>query len=126
MTFTIRSLPDSDALLAGRAPRDTDGFKSEHLQILYRNTDEPWSDPAEHRHEESDECFLVLQGTLVVEVEGVRHQVGPRAVCFFGRGTIHRLIEAHGHVECLIIRAPSLDDKHYSSIEDWQWPNFLL
>lgn len=125
MNFLLQPLPDRDALLAGRAPRDDLGFKTEHLQILYRNTDEPWSDPDEHLHAASDECFLVLQGTLVIEVEGKCHEVGPRAVCFFGRGTRHRLIETRGHVECLIIRAPSLEDKIYSTIESRAGPDYL-
>lgn len=119
MSFFLHPLPDGDALLAGRAPRDALGVRTEHFQILYRNTDAPWSDPDEHLHSESDECFLVLQGTLVIEVEGECQEVGPRAVCFFGRGTRHRLRETRGHVECLIIRAPSLEDKVYSTIESW-------
>lgn len=117
-------LPDHSALLSGRSPRDEGGFQSSQLQILYRNTDEPWSDPASHMHRDSDECFIVLNGSIVVEVEGHVFTVGPREYCCFPRGVYHALIDSQPPVEALIIRAPSVDDKVYQDDID-HTPDFL-
>src|SRR5690349_1621503 len=68
--FHHRKLPDHSTLLSGPRPRDEVGFASERLQIWYNNTVETWVDPAPHMHLESDECFIVLCGSLLVEVEG--------------------------------------------------------
>ncbi|CAA9587595.1 MAG: hypothetical protein AVDCRST_MAG88-4218, partial [uncultured Thermomicrobiales bacterium] len=87
--FHHRKLPAHSALLAGHTPPDETGFRSERLQIWFNHTAEPWQDPRPHRHEESDECFIVLQGALVVDVEGERFTVGPREFCCFPRGLYH-------------------------------------
>jgi mannose-6-phosphate isomerase-like protein (cupin superfamily) len=111
--FHHRKLPDYSTLLSGRTPRDDVGFCSEQLQIWYNNTTEAWADPAPHKHLESDECFIILHGSVVVEVEGERFTVGPREFCCFPRGVYHSLIEAHPPVESFMLRAPSIDDKIY-------------
>jgi mannose-6-phosphate isomerase-like protein (cupin superfamily) len=108
-----RRLPDHSDLLAGRKPPSEVGFRSDALQIWYNNTDSPWRDPGAHMHTDSDECFVVLRGELVVEVDGERFTVGPREFCCFPRGLYHAVIEAHPPVETLMIRTPSIEDKHY-------------
>lgn len=125
MSFHHRKLPDGSALLSGYKPRDAHGFRSDRLQILYRNTAEPWSDPDLHAHRESDECFLVLQGGLTVEVDGARVTVGLREICFFPRGVYHALVDVRPPIEVLIIRAPSGEDKVYRTLEEWDWPDVL-
>ena len=47
------------------------GFKSEHLQIVFNNTAEPWSDGRAHAHTRSDEVYIVIEGSMNIEVEGV-------------------------------------------------------
>lgn len=111
--FHHRALPAHSALLAGHTPPDELGFRSERLQIWYNHTDEPWHDSGPHLHEESDECFVVLRGSLVVEVEGERFTVGPREFCCFPRGIFHAVVAVHPPVETLMIRAPSVSDKRY-------------
>ena len=111
--FHHRKLPDHSALLSGREPPDEDGFASSQLQIWYNNTDHAWADPAPHAHLSSDECFIVLRGTLVVEVEGERVRIGPRELCCFPAGVYHAVVEVSPPVETLMIRAPSVDDKVY-------------
>jgi mannose-6-phosphate isomerase-like protein (cupin superfamily) len=102
-------------LLSGRAPRDAIGFQSEQLQIWYNHTDQNWVGDGEtpHAHTQSDECFIVLQGELVIEVEDERFTVGPREFCCFPHGQYHAIIAVHPPVETLMIRAPSVDDKVY-------------
>lgn len=114
-SFHHRPLPDFSTLLSGHTPPDEVGFQSAALQIWYNNTDESWVGAGEtpHYHTDSDECFIVLRGSLVVEVEGRRFTVGPREFCCFPRGVYHAIIAVEPPVETLMIRAPSIDDKVY-------------
>lgn len=112
-TFHHFPLPDYSTLLSGREPRDEYSFQSDQLQIWYNNTDQAWADNSLHKHLESDEIFIVLSGTLVVEVEGERHTIGPREFCCFPRGVYHAVVEVHPPVETFMIRAPSVADKVY-------------
>lgn len=113
--FHHRKLPNHSALLSGHAPPDGYGFQSDHLQIWYNNTEKSWVGDGEvpHRHLHSDECFIVLQGTLVVEVNGERFSIGPGEVCFFPAGLYHSIVEIYPPAETLMIRAPSVSDKMY-------------
>ena len=111
--FHHHKLPAYSTLLAGRFPRDEVGFQSERLQIWYNYTDKIWRDPAPHYHLESDEMFIVLRGSIVVEVEGERHTIGPGEFCCFPVGIYHSVVEVFPPVESLMIRAPSIEDKVY-------------
>ena len=109
--FHHRKLPNYSTLLAGRLPPDEVGFQSDRLQIWYNHTTEAWVDPLPHAHRESDECFIILQGSMVVEVEGERFLLGPREFCCFPAGVFHQVVKVHPPVETLMLRAPSVDDK---------------
>lgn len=67
-----RQLPEFSTLLSGHTPPDELAFKSEKLQIWYNNTQGKWADTAPHYHMESDEIFVVLKGSILVEVDGER------------------------------------------------------
>jgi mannose-6-phosphate isomerase-like protein (cupin superfamily) len=108
-----RQLPSFSTLLAGTAPRNELGFCSDRLQINYFNTNKSWDDPLPHAHQESDECYLVLSGSVILEVEGERVTLGPREFCCLSSGTYHQIVEVHSPIECLIIRGPSIADKSY-------------
>ena len=116
--FHHQKLPDFSTLLSGHTPPNEIGFHSEKLQIWYNNTTEEWADATPHAHQESDECFIVLKGSLIVEVEGERFTIGPREFCCFPRGVYHSIIKVYPPVESLMIRAPSKKDKIYKRIED--------
>lgn len=109
-----RKLPNFSTLLSGRRPRD-DGysFESEGLQVWFNNTEEPWRDEKPHAHLLCDEFFLVLKGTIVLDVEGEEHVIGPREYCFVPRKVFHSIVRVHPPVESVTIRAPSIDDKIY-------------
>jgi len=113
--FHHRQLPDFSALLSGPTPPGDLAFQSDRLQICYFSTKDGWTDPLPHAHQESDECFLVFQGTITVGVEGGRVTIGPREFCGFPRGTFHQVVKVHPPIECLILRAPSADNKVYIS-----------
>lgn len=66
--YLRRTLPLNFAVLAGPNPDDDLAFRSDNLQILWNCSDESWADPGQHYHRESDEVFIVLKGSLDVEV----------------------------------------------------------
>ena len=111
--FFHNKLPDYSTILSGHTPRDEFGFQSDKLQILYNNTNEPWHDPGLHYHTDSDECFIILKGTVVVNVEGTLHTIREGEYCCFPTGVWHAVVEVHPPVESLMIRAPSVIDKVY-------------
>ncbi|HEX4202731.1 MAG TPA: hypothetical protein VHZ51_00710 [Ktedonobacteraceae bacterium] len=111
--FYHRHLPHFSTLLAGPTPRNELGFRSDRLQINYFNTDKSWSDPLPHAHQASDECYLVLCGSLVLEVEGEQITIGPREFCCLPQGTYYQVVKVHPPVECLILRGPTGADKRY-------------
>jgi mannose-6-phosphate isomerase-like protein (cupin superfamily) len=111
LTFHHYKLPDYSTLLSGRMPREELSFQSEKLQIWYNNTAEIWTDPGLHYHTESDEIFIILKGTIVVEVDGERHTIGPGEFCCFPVGVYHAVVEVFPPIESLMIRSPSVEDK---------------
>ena len=114
--FHHQKLPPYSALLSGHTPPDEIGFRSETLQVYYSKITAAWRDPMPpHAHRESDESFLVLQGALIVEVEGERFTIGPREFCCFPRGVYHSIVEVSPPVEFLVLRTPSKDDKVFQT-----------
>jgi len=122
--FHHRKLPDYSTLLSGHTPPDEVGFPSSQLQIWYNNTGESWVGDGErpHKHLHSDECFIVLRGSLVVEVDGRRYTIGPREFCCFPAGQYHAVVNVHPPVETLMIRAPSVADKICQAKEEAELP----
>ena len=111
--FHHRRLPEQSALLAGRWVPDDLAFRSDALQVWFNDRSEPWSDPGPHFHAESDEMFVVLEGALLVEVDGERVRVGPGEFCCFPAGLPHQISSIEPPIRTLMIRAPSVDDKVY-------------
>jgi mannose-6-phosphate isomerase-like protein (cupin superfamily) len=116
--FHHHKLPKHSALLMGRVPQDKTGFQSQHLQIWYNNEVKSWVGNGEtvHMHQNSDECFIVLKGALIVTVGGKRYTIGPREFCCFPQGIFHGIVEVKTPVETFMIRAPSVDDKVYKDL----------
>lgn len=115
-----RKLPDFSTLLSGHSPQNDLGFQSTKLQIWYNNSKKSWVDNGEtpHKHLESDECFIVLSGTLIVAVEEDQFAINPGEFCFFPAGVYHNILEVKPPIETLMIRSPSIDDKvHQNQLE---------
>jgi mannose-6-phosphate isomerase-like protein (cupin superfamily) len=111
--FYHQKLPNHSALLAGREPPNDIGFRSDKLQIWYNNTDTPWKDEGLHAHLESDECFIVLKGALVVELDNKHVRIEAGEFCCFPIGCYHAVVQVETPAETLMIRAPSVSDKMY-------------
>jgi mannose-6-phosphate isomerase-like protein (cupin superfamily) len=111
--FHHQKLPSYSDLLVGREPPNDIGFRSDKLQIWYNNTNTSWKDDGLHMHRESDECFIVLKGVLVVELEDRRVRVEAGEFCCFPVGLYHAVVDVETPAETLMIRAPSVNDKVY-------------
>jgi mannose-6-phosphate isomerase-like protein (cupin superfamily) len=112
--FHHQKLPGYSDLLVGREPPNELGFRSDKLQIWYNNTNTPWKDDGLHAHLESDECFIVLKGALIVETgDDKRVRIEAGEFCCFPIGVFHAVVEVETPAETLIIRAPSVNDKVY-------------
>jgi len=113
-----KKLPDHSTLLSGREPPDEIGFRSDQLQIWYNNTNESWVGDGEipHMHTTSDECFIVIKGSIEVEVEGQRSIISEREFCCFPVGVYHAVTKVFPPVETLMLRAPSVEDKVYQVV----------
>ncbi|MDH5507776.1 MAG: cupin domain-containing protein, partial [Anaerolineae bacterium] len=103
-SFFHKKLPGYSTLLSGQQPRDEYSFHSDRLQIWYNNTERGWQDAAAHYHTDSDEVFIMLKGSIVVEVEGERVTIGPGEYCCFAAGVVHAVVEAHPPIESLMLR----------------------
>lgn len=110
--FLHRKLPEHSAFLSGRGPLDPEvGFLSERRQIYWRRSDDLSVEDRPHAHRESDEAYVVLAGSLTLEVEGWAHVVGPGEFAFVPAGVAHRIAALGQPVEALVIRAPGRADK---------------
>lgn len=118
--FHKRKLPDFSTLLCGRTPPDNIGFESEKLWIWYNNTDKNWWSVGEtpHMHAVADECFIVLRGTLIVEVDGERFEVEEREFCCFPAGMYHAIVGIRPPVEMFAIKSPFVKDKVYQKTQN--------
>jgi quercetin dioxygenase-like cupin family protein len=56
---------------------------------IVESVTQPQSGPPLHRHSREDECFYVLEGQFLFEVDGHRIQTGPGSSVFAPRGTAH-------------------------------------
>jgi quercetin dioxygenase-like cupin family protein len=60
-----------------------------------------------HRHDIADETFLMLDGTLRVEVDGESYTAGAGAVAFLPRKRTHRFIVTSPTAHFLTLHTPS-------------------
>lgn len=111
--YLRRSSPREFAVLGGPDLPDELAFRSDNLQVLWNCSDESWADPGQHYHRESDEVFIVLKGTLEVELEKERFTVEAGEVCFLTAGLLHTIYDGHPPTEALVIRALAMQDKVY-------------
>lgn len=113
-TFFHQKLPTESMILSGRGPVPPQfGFQSDQLQVFFAHDDASWSDERAQAHLECDECFLVLKGAIVLDVEGEERVIKAREYAYFPPGVFHRIVRVETPVEAFVIRAPSVEDKVY-------------
>jgi len=113
MEIHHKKLPDFSTLLSGKTPRDDFGFQSEKIQIWYNNTNQEWNDGKLHAHKESDEIFIILKGSMTIQIQEVEFELNSGEFCCFPAGIYHAVKSVKTPVESLMIRSPSIEDKIY-------------
>ena len=61
-----------------------------------------------HKHDEEDEVFYVVEGTLFVDLEGKTHELAPKQSIMVPRGVVHRT-RAPERVVMLMIEGSGVD-----------------
>lgn len=110
------SLSEALTIVAGPNPPTPDGFRSTRVRVLHWRVDHDFSDPGPHLHEASDEVYVVLEGSVDIQVEDATIRVGPDEALVVGAGVVHSLIAVQHPARGLSIRGPSIDDKKLTSI----------
>ena len=59
-----------------------------------------------HVHPREDETFIILQGEILVHVEGTEHRVGPGGVAVVPRGARHAFLVISEVARVLMLKAP--------------------
>jgi mannose-6-phosphate isomerase-like protein (cupin superfamily) len=80
------------------APRIIGSLNGQHVKVAKLEGPFDW-----HHHEEADEFFLVLEGTLTIELrdeEDIR--LGEGDFCVVPRGTEHRPVAGDGEAHVLL------------------------
>jgi mannose-6-phosphate isomerase-like protein (cupin superfamily) len=72
--------------------------------------------PPRHVHAHEDECFYVLDGTVVVTCGQDVFEAGPRSFVFLPRGIPHTFHAAGGQADLLLIAVPGGIEHYFSEI----------
>jgi mannose-6-phosphate isomerase-like protein (cupin superfamily) len=71
----------------------------------------PWQDSGIHKHDQSEEYYLLLHGNLILLVGKEVVTLQPREILMIRPQTPHAIVGGEGLIEHLGIRTPALDDK---------------
>jgi quercetin dioxygenase-like cupin family protein len=66
-----------------------------------------------HTHPNEDETFMVLEGEILVHVEGTEHLVGPGGVVVVPRGTRHAFLVTSEMARILALQTPGSGEAFY-------------
>ena len=66
-----------------------------------------------HTHPHEDETFIVLEGEIVVHVEGAEHRVGSGGVAVVPRGTRHAFLVTSETARVLALQTPGSGEAFY-------------
>lgn len=92
------NLAEKLATFADRwSPRTVAGFNGHDVMVVKAEGPFTW-----HKHEETDDLFLVLAGTLVIELRDRTVTLGPGELFVVPQGVEHRPV-ARGEVHLLLI-----------------------
>ena len=66
-----------------------------------------------HTHPHEDETFIVLEGEILVHVEGTEQPVGPGGVAVVPRGTRHAFLVTSEMARILVVHTPGTGEAFY-------------
>jgi mannose-6-phosphate isomerase-like protein (cupin superfamily) len=80
------------------APRIVARYNEHEVRLVKVEGEFAW-----HHHADTDELFLVIEGTLDIEFRDRTEVLGPGELIVVPRGTEHRPCARHGEVKMLLI-----------------------
>jgi mannose-6-phosphate isomerase-like protein (cupin superfamily) len=98
MTDKINLAEKLDAFSDHWAPRIVARYNGNEVRLVKVEGEFIW-----HQHGDTDELFLVLDGTLEIELRDRTVTLGPGELFVVPRGTEHRPAARHGEVQLLLI-----------------------
>ncbi len=66
-----------------------------------------------HRHPDSDETTYVLEGDILVNVDGRENRVGPGGLSFVPRGVAHAFLVLSDRARLLTLKTPGIGEEFY-------------
>jgi quercetin dioxygenase-like cupin family protein len=66
-----------------------------------------------HRHPEADETVYVLDGEIVINIDGEEHRVGPGGMTFTPKGTPHAFVVCSDYARLLTVQTPGIGQAFY-------------
>ena len=95
------------------SPRTVAQYNNSDIMVVKAKGDFPW-----HEHDETDDFFLVLKGTLIIELRDEAITLGPGEMYIVPKGVEHRTV-ANEEVHLLLIEptgTPNTGDKNTAEI----------
>jgi len=90
------------------SPRTIGQYNNSDIMVVKAKGDFPW-----HKHDDTDDFFLVLKGTLIIELRDQAITLGPGEIYIVPKGIEHRTV-ADEEVHLLLIEptgTPNTGDK---------------
>ena len=87
------------------APRIVATYNDNDIRIVKVAGEFVW-----HKHDETDDFFLVLDGALDIELRDRIVTVGPGELFVVPRGVEHRPVARHGEVRMIVIEPAGTDN----------------
>jgi hypothetical protein len=66
-----------------------------------------------HIHPASDETFYMLEGEILLDLDGERRTLAPGALAFVPRGMPHAFMVTAPQTRCLTLQTPGSDEAFY-------------
>jgi len=87
------------------APRIVATYNDNDIRIVKVEGEFVW-----HKHDDTDDFFLVLEGVLDIELRDRTVTLGPGELFVVPRGVEHRPVARHGEVKMIVIEPAGTDN----------------
>jgi mannose-6-phosphate isomerase-like protein (cupin superfamily) len=87
------------------APRIVATYNDNDIRIVKVEGEFVW-----HKHDDTDDFFLVLEGVLDIELRDRTVTLGPGELFVVPRGVEHRPVARHGEVKMIVIEPVGTDN----------------
>jgi len=98
-------------IVSPTAADDVSIHETSHMRVVFNRETRSLTEPRAHLHTASTEVYLVVAGTLTLEVESERIVLASHQACTIPPGVPHRILESSEGVEAVVIRSPAIADR---------------